>query len=95
MIDGVKIIEKNLINDDRGKILHMMRVDDNNFDKFGEIYFSYVNPNQIKAWHIHKKMTLNYVAAFGKIKLVLYDDRAGALQMDLSKKYFCQMTIIY
>ena len=60
MIDGVKIIEKKVITDDRGKILHMMRVDDDNFDKFGEIYFSYVNPNQIKAWHIHKKMTLNY-----------------------------------
>ena len=39
MIDGVKIIEKKVITDDRGKILHMMRVDDNNFDKFGEIIF--------------------------------------------------------
>ena len=35
MIDGVKIIEKKVITDYRGKILHMMRVDDNNFDKFG------------------------------------------------------------
>ena len=35
-------------------------------------------PSKIKAWHLHKKMTLNYVAAFGKIKLVLYDDRKGS-----------------
>jgi dTDP-4-dehydrorhamnose 3,5-epimerase len=74
-IEGVKLIEKKVISDDRGKILHMLRNDDKNFKKFGEIYFSYVNPNQVKAWHIHKKMTLNYVAAYGKIKLVLYDDR--------------------
>jgi len=74
-IEGVKLIEKKVISDDRGKILHMLRNDDENFKKFGEIYFSYVDPNQVKAWHIHKKMTLNYVAAYGKIKLVLYDDR--------------------
>ena len=53
----------------------MLRNDDHHFSKFGENYFSYVNGNKVKAWHIHKKMTLNYVAAFGKIKLVLYDDR--------------------
>ena len=88
MIDGVKIIEKKVITDYRGKILHMMRVDDNNFDKFGEIYFSYVNPNQIKAWHIHKKMTLNYVAAFGKIKLVLYDDRVKSSTNGLVQEIF-------
>ena len=77
-ISGVKVFKKNVITDDRGKILHMIRNDDENFKKFGEIYFSYVNPKKVKAWHIHKKMTLNYVAAFGKIKLVLYDDRIGS-----------------
>lgn len=75
IITGVKIFKKKVIIDNRGKILHMMRNDDHHFSKFGEIYFSYVNGNKVKAWHIHKKMTLNYVAAFGKIKLVLYDDR--------------------
>jgi dTDP-4-dehydrorhamnose 3,5-epimerase len=75
MIDGVKIIKKKVISDDRGKILHMLKCDDENFVKFGEIYFSYVFPKKIKAWHLHKKMTLNYVAVFGSIKIVLYDDR--------------------
>ena len=74
-IEGVKIIKKNQIIDDRGKVMHMMRNDDENFKKFGEIYFSSVNPKFIKAWHLHKKMTLNYVAVYGKVKLVLYDDR--------------------
>ena len=78
MIQDVIIVKKQVISDDRGKILHMLRNDDKNFSKFGEIYFSYVYPNKIKAWHIHKKMTLNYVAAFGKIKLVLYDDRKNS-----------------
>tara|TARA_B110000438_G_C15719355_1_gene609070 strand:- start:574 stop:1014 length:441 start_codon:yes stop_codon:yes gene_type:complete len=76
MIEGIQIIKKKVISDDRGKILHMLRSDEKNFTKFGEIYFSYAYPKKIKAWHLHKKMTLNYVAAFGKIKIVLYDDRA-------------------
>ena len=74
-IEGIKIIKKKIISDNRGKIMHMLRSDDRNFKHFGEIYFSQVYPKKIKAWHLHKKMTLNYVAVFGKIKLVLYDDR--------------------
>ena len=77
-IEDVKIIKKNQIIDDRGKILHMLRCDDSNFTKFGEVYFSFVNPKKIKAWHYHKLMTLNYVAVKGSIKLVLYDDRSSS-----------------
>ena len=32
-IEGVKIIKKNQITDDRGKVMHMMRNDDENFKK--------------------------------------------------------------
>ena len=39
MIDGVKIIPKKQIINERGKIMHMLRNDDKNFSKFGEIYF--------------------------------------------------------
>ena len=74
-IQGIEIIKKNQIVDDRGVILHMLRVDDKNYKKFGEIYFSTINPNKIKAWHFHKLMTLNYAVVHGSIKLVLYDDR--------------------
>jgi len=52
-----------------------MRNDDPVFKQFGEIYFSCTNPNAIKAWHLHKKMTLNYAVISGSIKCVLYDDR--------------------
>lgn len=87
-IDGVKIITKKVISDDRGKILHMLKNDDSEYQKFGEIYFSYVFPKKIKAWHIHKKMTLNYVAAFGKIKLVLYDDRDKSPTFGMTQEIF-------
>ena len=76
MIDGVKIIPLKQILDERGKIMHMLRCDADDFQKFGEIYFSCVYPGAIKGWHIHKRMTLNYAVPHGNIKFVLYDDRS-------------------
>ena len=55
--------------------MHMLRVDDAHFERFGEIYFSVVYPGIIKGWHLHKQMTLNYAVVSGMIKLVLYDPR--------------------
>ena len=75
MIDGVLINPLKQILDERGKIMHMLRNDDECFEKFGEIYFSFVYPGVVKGWHLHKKMKLNYAVPYGKIKLVLYDDR--------------------
>ncbi|MBA3340367.1 MAG: dTDP-4-dehydrorhamnose 3,5-epimerase family protein [Gemmatimonadaceae bacterium] len=77
-IDGVSVRPLRVIPDERGKILHMLRADQPPFDTFGEIYFSCVYPGAIKAWHIHRRMTLNYAVPYGMIKLVLYDDRAGS-----------------
>lgn len=75
MIDGVRITPLKQILDERGKIMHMLRNDSPGFQGFGEIYFSCVNPGAIKAWHIHKRMTLNYAVPHGNIKFVLFDNR--------------------
>lgn len=75
MIHGVFIYPLKQIPDERGKIMHMLRVDDEHFEKFGEIYFSMIYPGVVKGWHIHREMTLNYAVVHGIIKLVLYDDR--------------------
>jgi dTDP-4-dehydrorhamnose 3,5-epimerase len=56
----------------------MLRADSDDFEVFGEIYFSMVYPGAIKAWHIHERMTLNYAVPVGMIKLVCYDDRQGS-----------------
>ena len=79
MIDGVKITPLRQIFDERGKVMHMLRADSENFEKFGEIYFSCTYPGVVKAWHLHKEMTLNYAVIYGEIKFVLYDDRPGSV----------------
>ncbi|MDD5347924.1 MAG: dTDP-4-dehydrorhamnose 3,5-epimerase family protein [Candidatus Omnitrophica bacterium] len=78
MIHGVAIHPLKKIPDERGMIMHMLRCDDEHFEKFGEIYFSMVYPGVVKGWHLHKQMTLNYAVIRGTIKLVLFDDRKGS-----------------
>jgi dTDP-4-dehydrorhamnose 3,5-epimerase len=88
MIEGVKITPLRQILDERGKIMHMLRNDDPHFQSFGEIYFSCVYPGAIKAWHLHQKMTLNYAVPYGRIKLVLYDNREGSSTQGEIQEYF-------
>jgi len=99
MIDGVRISPLKQILDERGKVMHMLRSDAQWFTGFGEIYFSWVYPGVVKAWHIHQRMILNYAVPQGRIKLVLYDDRAdsptrGQVQeIFLGPDNYCLVTI--
>ncbi len=78
MIADVHVYPLRQIPDERGKIMHMLRVDDPHFERFGEIYFSMVYPGIVKGWHRHSVMTLNYAVVSGVIRLVLFDDREGS-----------------
>ncbi len=78
MIDGVQVVPLRRIPDERGTVMQMLRASDPHFTQFGEIYFSTVYRGVVKGWHRHKEMTLNYACVFGRIKLVLYDERAGS-----------------
>lgn len=78
MIAGVKITLLRQFLDERGKVMHMLKVGDPAFQQFGEIYFSCVYPGAIKGWHIHREMTLNYAVPHGHIKFVLYDERPAS-----------------
>jgi dTDP-4-dehydrorhamnose 3,5-epimerase len=77
-IDGVIITDLKKFSDHRGNVLTMMRSDSKLFDKFGEIYFSTVFCNSIKAWHFHKNAVLNYACIKGRVRLVLFDDRKNS-----------------
>jgi dTDP-4-dehydrorhamnose 3,5-epimerase len=78
MIHDIKVTPLKIISDDRGKVMHMLRKDSAIFKSFGEIYFSTIFENSIKAWHLHKDSTLNYACINGKVKLVLFDDRENS-----------------
>ncbi len=77
-INGVEIKKIEKIPDERGAIFHMLRNDEEIFEQFGEIYFSKVYRDIIKAWHIHSEMKLNYAVIYGMVKMVLFDDREAS-----------------
>jgi dTDP-4-dehydrorhamnose 3,5-epimerase len=77
-IDGLLRVPLERIPDERGTIIHMLRADDPHFIQFGEIYFTTVYEDVVKGWHKHREMTLNYACVFGRVKLVVYDDRPGS-----------------
>jgi len=99
MIEGVTVTPLKQIFDERGKVMHMLREDSSHFSKFGEIYFSCTHAGAIKAWHLHKQMTLNYAVIYGEIKFVLFDDRPdsktrGEIQeLFLSPENYCLVTV--
>lgn len=74
-IAGVKVVPLRRIPDERGTIYHMLRRTDPHFVEFGEIYFTSIYRDVVKGWHRHRLMTLNYACIWGRIKLVLYDER--------------------
>lgn len=77
MIDGVIITPLREMADARGSVRHVLRSPDI-AQEVGEIYFSRVEYGVVKAWHLHSRMTLRYVVAYGHILLGLYDTRAGS-----------------
>ena len=78
-IQGVVIKPLKEIRDNRGAVLHMLRVDSPLFSRFGEVYFSEILPGVVKAWKRHKKMTQHFAVPIGQITLVIYDDRRGSV----------------
>ena len=75
MIDGVKVKKLKVIPDDRGRLMEILRSDDEMFEVFGQVYMTTAYPGVVKAWHYHKRQTDNFTCIRGKMRLGLYDAR--------------------
>lgn len=75
-IDGVALDELRVIPTSGGPVLHMLRVGSENMPvNIGEVYFSEVNPGQVKAWKCHLRQTQRFAVPVGRLHIVLYDAR--------------------
>jgi dTDP-4-dehydrorhamnose 3,5-epimerase len=75
MIDGVKTKKLRVVPDERGRLMEILRNDDELFIQFGQVYMTTTYPGVVKAWHLHKEQADNVACVKGMIKLVLYDAR--------------------
>lgn len=75
MIYGVIVKKLKVIADERGRLMEILRSDDNFFEKFGQVYMTTAYPGVVKGWHYHKKQSDNMAVVKGMMKIVLYDSR--------------------
>ena len=89
----------NIIEADTGSVYHALKNTDKGFKQFGEIYFSSVKKDMIKAWKLHKEMTLNLIVPVGKIQFCFFDDREQSdtfnetFKIVLSQKPYFRLTV--
>jgi dTDP-4-dehydrorhamnose 3,5-epimerase len=75
MIAGVIIKKLKVIPDERGRLMEILRADDEMFKGFGQVYMTSAYPGVVKGWHYHKKQYDNMAVVKGMMKIVLYDSR--------------------
>lgn len=78
MIDGVMEKALKVIPDERGRLMEILRCDDEMFRKFGQVYLTTGYPGVVKAWHYHKTQTDHFCVIKGMMKVALYDSRDGS-----------------
>jgi dTDP-4-dehydrorhamnose 3,5-epimerase len=78
MIQGVTTKKLKVISDERGRLMEILRSDDELFTKFGQVYITTAYSSVVKGWHYHKKQTDHFSVVKGMIKLVLFDNRVDS-----------------
>jgi len=99
MIETIQQNNLKVINSDEGSVLHFIKKTDVGFRDFAEVYFSTVNKESIKAWKLHKRMTLNLVVPVGRVLFYFIDSRPTSINYNkietfvLSQDPFTRLTV--
>jgi len=88
LIEGVKVKKLKVIPDERGRLMEMLRCDDEFFSKFGQVYMTTAYPGVVKGWHYHKIQADNMVVVKGMMKVVLYDGRENSKSYKEINEFF-------
>ena len=78
MIAGANVKPLLSHDDQRGWLAELVRSDDPDFTRFGQVYMSVTYPGVVKAWHLHRKQIDLVSCVSGTILLVLHDMREGS-----------------
>ena len=75
MIKDVQIKKLKIIPDERGRLMEILRSDEELFQRFGQVYMTTAYPGVAKAWHYHKKQDDHFTCISGVMKVAIYDAR--------------------
>lgn len=88
IIQGVKIKKLEIHPDERGRVVEILRNDEDLYQGFGQVYLTTTYPQVVKAWHLHKVQTDSVCCLKGMIKLVLYDGRVDSPTLGEVNEFF-------
>ena len=91
MIDGVKVKKLKIVPDERGRLMEILRRDDEMFKEFGQVYMTTAYPGVVKAWHYHKIQTDNFTCIRGEMRLGLYDGRKDSPTFGETEEYIISL----
>lgn len=75
-----------------GEVMHGMKCTDEGYLEFGEVYFSIVKYEAVKAWKKHKRMTLNLVVPTGRVRFVFYDEHQFR-EIEIGRERYARLTV--
>ncbi len=87
-IKDVKVKKLRVIPDERGRLMEILRCDDDLFLNFGQAYMTTAYPGVVKGWHYHKKQIDSMAVVRGMMKLVLYDGRDDSPTYEMVNEFF-------
>ena len=92
-MEEVQIRDLSVVSNKKGDILKGFLKSDNLPFDVQEVYFSEINPNEIKAWKMHKSMTCNLIVVHGEIKIVIQKKENDFIEEIVSKENHKMVTI--
>lgn len=88
LIEGVRTKQLKVVPDERGRLMEILRADEDLFIKFGQAYLTTAYPGVVKAWHFHRHQIDHFVVVRGMMKIVLYDARETSPSYKTVNEFF-------
>lgn len=87
-IQGVATKPLKWYEDERGRLLEILRCDDALFKGFGQVYVTTCRPGYVKAWHAHRQQDDSLVCLAGRVRVGLYDARPESPTHGATAEFF-------
>ena len=71
-LEDILITPLKRIPTDGGDVMHALKESDTGFNGFGEVYFSWIDQNVIRAWKCHQRMTMNLIVPIGEVNFAFH-----------------------
>lgn len=93
-LDNIRVTPLKRIPTPGGDVMHAMKRSDTGYSDFGEAYFSWIEPGVVKAWKLHKRMTLNLVVPVGAVRFVFHLPAYDSIRTeDIGSVRYARLTV--